>query len=34
MHGWGPSGRSFDVDVDEDSLLVVNENFNEVGRPP
>ncbi|MFE3459831.1 alpha-(1-_3)-arabinofuranosyltransferase [Nocardiopsis aegyptia] len=29
MHGWGPSGRSFDVDVDEDSLLVVNENFNE-----
>ncbi|WP_231640588.1 alpha-(1-_3)-arabinofuranosyltransferase [Nocardiopsis sp. NRRL B-16309] len=29
VHGWGPSGRSFDVDVDEDSLLVVNENFNE-----
>lgn len=29
LHGWGPSERSFDVDVDEDSLLVVNENFNE-----
>ncbi|WP_039831372.1 alpha-(1-_3)-arabinofuranosyltransferase domain-containing protein [Nocardiopsis valliformis] len=29
LHAWGPSERSFDVDVDEDSLLVVNENFNE-----
>ena len=29
LHGWGPSGRSFDVDVEDESLLVVNENFNE-----
>ncbi|MBR8743796.1 alpha-(1-_3)-arabinofuranosyltransferase [Nocardiopsis sp. MG754419] len=29
LHGWGPSERRFDVSVDEDSLLVVNENFNE-----
>ncbi|WP_040702060.1 alpha-(1-_3)-arabinofuranosyltransferase [Nocardiopsis ganjiahuensis] len=29
LHSWGPGERRFDVDVDEDSLLVVNENFNE-----
>ncbi|MGW9553901.1 alpha-(1-_3)-arabinofuranosyltransferase [Nocardiopsis sp. NPDC055551] len=29
LHSWGPGERSFDVSVDEDSLLVVNENFNE-----
>lgn len=29
LHTWGPGERGFDVDVDEDSLLVVNENFNE-----
>ncbi|MER6626581.1 discoidin domain-containing protein, partial [Streptomyces sp. NPDC000931] len=29
VHSWGPGERRFDVDVDEDSLLVVNENFNE-----
>ncbi|WP_150239053.1 alpha-(1-_3)-arabinofuranosyltransferase [Nocardiopsis quinghaiensis] len=29
LHEWGPGERRFDVDVDEDSLLVVNENFNE-----
>ncbi|PWV50097.1 alpha-(1-_3)-arabinofuranosyltransferase [Nocardiopsis sp. L17-MgMaSL7] len=29
VHTWGPGERRFDVDVDEDSLLVVNENFNE-----
>ena len=29
LHSWGVSERRFDVSVDEDSLLVVNENFNE-----
>ncbi|MYR31952.1 DUF3367 domain-containing protein [Nocardiopsis alba] len=29
LRSWGPGERRFDVDVDEDSLLVVNENFNE-----
>ena len=29
LHSWEPSERGFDVSVDEDSLLVVNENFNE-----
>ncbi|MEU3019622.1 alpha-(1-_3)-arabinofuranosyltransferase [Nocardiopsis sp. NPDC007018] len=29
VHGWGPGERRVGVDVDEDSLLVVNENFNE-----
>lgn len=27
--GWGPSERELDVEVDEDSYLVVNENFND-----
>ncbi|MDA2813996.1 alpha-(1-_3)-arabinofuranosyltransferase family protein [Nocardiopsis sp. RSe5-2] len=29
VNGWGRSERSVDVAVDEDSYLVVNENFNE-----
>ncbi|WP_017571975.1 alpha-(1-_3)-arabinofuranosyltransferase [Nocardiopsis halotolerans] len=29
VHEWGSGERRFDVAVDEDSLLVVNENFNE-----
>ncbi|GAB3722516.1 alpha-(1-_3)-arabinofuranosyltransferase [Nocardiopsis nanhaiensis] len=29
LHSWGASERSFDVEADEDSLLVVNENFND-----
>nr|WP_116244884.1 alpha-(1->3)-arabinofuranosyltransferase [Nocardiopsis sp. FIRDI 009] len=29
VHTWGPGERSLDVAVDEESLLVVNENFNE-----
>ncbi|WP_160050376.1 alpha-(1-_3)-arabinofuranosyltransferase [Nocardiopsis sp. FR4] len=29
VHAWGPGERRLDVDVAEDSLLVVNENFNE-----
>ncbi|MGW5878816.1 alpha-(1-_3)-arabinofuranosyltransferase [Nocardiopsis terrae] len=29
LHSWGPGERRFDVAADEDSLLVVNENFNE-----
>nr|WP_238580794.1 alpha-(1->3)-arabinofuranosyltransferase [Streptomonospora alba] len=29
MSGWGDSERRFTVDVEEDSFLVVNENFNE-----
>ncbi len=29
LHSWGPGERRFDVDVDEDAFLVVNENFNE-----
>ncbi|MFF8766181.1 alpha-(1-_3)-arabinofuranosyltransferase [Nocardiopsis dassonvillei] len=32
VHAWGPGERRFDVDVAEDSLLVVNENFNEGWR--
>ena len=32
LHEWGPGERRFDVDVDEDSFLVVNENFNEGWR--
>lgn len=29
LHAWGADERRFDVAVDEDSLLVVNENFND-----